>query len=55
MNSKELAYAKQGALAAKNWDTFQAVMRKSLKTVVSQGNPPQGLFACGNCPLTQTS
>ena len=35
MNSKELAYAKQGALSAKSWDTFQTVIRKCLKAAVS--------------------
>ena len=33
MNSKELAYAKQGALNAKSWDTFQKVIRISLKAL----------------------
>jgi hypothetical protein len=31
MDNKELAYAKQGALATTNWDTFQAVIRRCLK------------------------
>ncbi len=43
MNSKELAYAKQGALTAKNWDTFQTVMRKCLKIVIFQRKTPLGV------------
>lgn len=40
MDQKELAYAKQGALATKNWDCFQRVIRRCLRC---QGGdaPPQ--------------
>ena len=30
MDSKELAYAKQGALAASKWDTYQTIIRRCL-------------------------
>ncbi len=31
MEKKELAFAKQCALATKDWDVFQAILRKCLK------------------------
>lgn len=30
MNSKEIAYAKHGAIATKSWDTYQALIKKCL-------------------------
>ncbi len=30
MTKNELAYAKQAALATKDWDTYQAILRKCL-------------------------
>ncbi|MBW1791566.1 MAG: hypothetical protein JRJ14_04740 [Deltaproteobacteria bacterium] len=33
MDKRELAYAKQSALATPNWDIFQIVIRKVLKPI----------------------
>lgn len=32
MDKRELAYAKQSAVATKNWDVFQVIIRKTLKS-----------------------
>lgn len=43
MDDKELAYAKQGALATKNWDCFQRLIRRCLRQ--RQGGTPPLLGA----------
>jgi len=43
MDNKELAYAKQGALATKNWDCFQRLIRRCLRQ--RQGGTPPLLVA----------
>jgi len=37
MDEKELAYAKQGAMATKNWDCFQQVIRRCLRKREGEG------------------
>jgi len=37
MDKRELAYAKQSALATPNWDIFQTVIRKVLKPIPDDG------------------
>lgn len=39
MDEKELAYAKQGALATRNWDCFQRVIRRCLRTRAGEETP----------------
>lgn len=56
MSTKELAFAKHGALAAKQWDTFQAIIRQSLKhlgTVRKKKStlPGKLLLLCLGCQL----
>lgn len=49
MWEKEAAYAKQGAMIVKNWDTFQNLLRRGLKTWVERPETksgPEGRIAC---------
>ena len=42
MNQMEIVFAKKGALATKDWDTFQAIIRtclKPLKTAPKRTRP----------------
>ena len=41
MDKRELAYAKQSALATPNWDIFQTVIRKVLKPIPTLSYPPK--------------
>ena len=36
MSRKELVFAKECALTTRDWDTFQAILRKCLKPAVSE-------------------
>lgn len=40
MDQKELAYAKQGAMATRNWDCFQRVIRRCLRLQGGEIQPP---------------
>lgn len=41
MDEKELAYAKQGAMATRSWDCFQCLIRQCLRNSKGEGRRPQ--------------
>ena len=48
MDKRELAYAKQSVLATRDWDVFQAILRRVTRTVARKGAGGPRRGASGN-------